>query len=204
MGRLGNHKNVVTFIGAVTTGTQMMIVTKYYSRGSLEDYVYNRKEGLTEELKEKIAIDISIGLHHLHLENVVHRDIACRNILLEEDWTAVVSDFGYSRFFEGEGGQTKSDVGPIPWMAPESINERTYSRATDAWMYGALLSEMYTGERPFFGKTMIETIEAIKRGRHPRIPTTAPAKMQEVMKGVFQQEAKNRKTMEEIGETIER
>ena len=202
MGKLGNHSNVITFIGAVTEGEQMMLVTKYYSKGSLEDYILKDKGFLSDEILLSIIKDCASGLNHLHLENIVHKDIATRNVLLESDYTGVISDFGYSRFFEGEGGETRSEIGPIPWMSPESVTKRIYSIHSDSWMFGAMLCEIYTKQIPYGGRSMIDIIPIIQGGGHPEIPYQAPSHIQSIMKGVFKQEPTERLSMSEIYEML--
>ncbi|ETO06561.1 TKL family protein kinase, partial [Reticulomyxa filosa] len=102
------------------------------------------------------------GILHLHKANIVHRDIAARNILLEyvavnenkgSRVRAVVSDFGLSRIAEqGADRQhyTESKVGPIKWMSPESItNGNVYNTKTDAYSFGITMWEVFAGSEPY-------------------------------------------------------
>ena len=78
----------------------------------------------------------------------IHRDLACRNILLGEDQKLKICDFGMTRD-SGEGVYVKTNAGRLPlrWMAPESIRDRLFSHATDVWSFGVTLWEIAT-----FGK----------------------------------------------------
>merc|ERR1712146_108664 len=83
------------------------------------------------------------GMSHLHTEGIIHRDLATRNILLSEGLTPKISDFGLSRFgAPDDDNQTKSDVGPLKWMAPEAIKARVYGKKTDVWSYGVTVWEI--------------------------------------------------------------
>lgn len=85
---------------------------------------------------------------HLSAEGVVHRDLACRNLLLDKQFTVKITDFGLARVVamdeveSANEGQTRSYVGPIKWMSPENILDRTYSTKSDVWAYGICLIEM--------------------------------------------------------------
>ena len=86
-------------------------------------------EKISNDDKVGFCKGIASGMGHLHAENIIHRDLAARNILLDAGKkNPKVSDFGLSRRCFGEvENQTKSDVGPLKWMAPEAIKNRVVS-----------------------------------------------------------------------------
>eukprot|EP01114_Cavostelium_apophysatum_P024214 TRINITY_DN9417_c0_g1_i2.p1 TRINITY_DN9417_c0_g1~~TRINITY_DN9417_c0_g1_i2.p1 ORF type:complete len:532 (-),score=60.78 TRINITY_DN9417_c0_g1_i2:86-1681(-) len=116
MGSVAEHEHVVKFIGVTLPPDQFAIVTKFYSGGSL-DAMLTSPRSISESQKERWAREIALGMHHLHASSVVHRDLAARNILLKEDLTAVVSDFGLARAIssDAEYGKTANSFGPIKW-----------------------------------------------------------------------------------------
>lgn len=79
--------------------------------------------------------------------------MATRNILLSEGLTPKISDFGLSRFGAADdtNNQTKSDVGPLKWMAPEAIKQRLYGKKTDVWSYGVTVWEIVARDDPYRG-----------------------------------------------------
>lgn len=97
-------------------------------------------------------------MHHLSKEGICHRDLASRNVLLDENFKPKISDFGLSRFVHtGSSSTTKfvlfclrpltdlllrSEVGPLKWMAPESLRDRLYSEKSDVWMFGVVCFEI--------------------------------------------------------------
>jgi serine/threonine protein kinase len=84
-------------------------------------------------------LDTARGIQHLHEQNIVHRDIAARNMLLTHTGQIKVSDFGLSRNTLEDGFKTKSKTGPLRWMAIESLVSREYSPQSDIWSYGVLM-----------------------------------------------------------------
>lgn len=77
---------------------------------------------------------------------MVHRDLACRNILIDENKNLKISDFGMSRVVTGDDIYVKTTKGRLPWkwMAVESIMNREFTHASDVWAYGVTLWEIAT------------------------------------------------------------
>ena len=122
MSQVAEHDNVCTMLG-VTDAPNVMLIVEFCAGGSLY-----------ERLQSDAHIDgawmhywlrgIAEGMRHLHASNVVHRDLAARNVLLDAQHRPKIADFGMSRVVSPSGGVTKTDTGPLKWMAPESIRER--------------------------------------------------------------------------------
>jgi serine/threonine protein kinase len=78
-----------------------LIVTRYAERGSLFKVLHNETlEDLPLDIKIKLTMDIAEGLQYLHTHHIVHRDMKSLNILVTEDWTALISDFGDARVMD--------------------------------------------------------------------------------------------------------
>jgi serine/threonine protein kinase len=95
-------------------------------------------EGHSPNITDNIFVKgIAAGMLHLHNHNIIHRDLAARNILLSGTGDPKISDFGMSRILQKEEeGKTKTNIGPIRWMAPESLANQTYSKKSDVWSFG--------------------------------------------------------------------
>lgn len=78
--------------------------------------------------------------------DIVHRDLACRNVLVGEGKALKISDYGMSRMVEAGDTYVKTTRGKLPlkWMAIESITDREFTSASDVWAYGVTLWEIGT------------------------------------------------------------
>jgi hypothetical protein len=118
-----------------------------------------------------IVLDVLRGLAHLHAHQLVHRDIACRNLLVDKGNHVCITDFGMSRVMHEkndssvyyEAVQDENRV-PIRWMAPESLEDGKYSEHSDMWSFGITLWEIATGGLPFRGEPSRKIYAMIIKG----------------------------------------
>jgi len=118
-----------------------------------------------------LALGIAQGMYHLHENKIIHRDLAARNILLHHG-ESKISDFGMSRSLNQQNeGKTKSMIGPIRWMAPESLGEQLYSSKSDIWTYGIVLYEIVARKEPHEKEVQLLIGAKIRdEGLTPEIP----------------------------------
>ncbi|CAL1548580.1 unnamed protein product, partial [Lymnaea stagnalis] len=195
-----SHRNVIKFYGAVIQDPNYCLVTEYASNGSLYSYMHNPDNALDFRQIVKWAIEIARGMNYLHWEapvKVIHRDLKSKNIVISEDWTCKLCDFGASRFI---GSTTKMSLaGTFPWMAPEVIQSFPVSEACDTWSYGVVLWELLTKEVPFNG---IEGFQVawlvVEKGERLMIPSSCPPSFKKMMEQCWQLEPKLRPTFIQI------
>ena len=92
-------------------------------------------------LVAKLARQVAAGLAHLHGNGIVHRDVACRNVLVDRHMDAMLGDFGFARVLSdaSDVGVTQAKVGPVRWMAPECFKAASeYSTASDVFAFGVV------------------------------------------------------------------
>ncbi len=103
--------------------------------------------------------------HQEYLSNIgiVHRDLACRNILVDEGKVLKITDFGMSRETEEVYIQQSKGRVPFKWMAIESILTREFTSASDVWSYGIVLWEIATiGNSYWCNRSSTELDDSIK------------------------------------------
>jgi len=152
------HNNVVGFIGIC--GKPLAIVTEYLSGGSLKNYL-NSSKPLNKEMQLQIIRNIAAGMLHLGKERIVHKDLAARNVLLSENFTAKVADFGLSRLSTSDSSEvnslfSSSSIGPLKWMSPESLKEKKFSSQSDVYSFGVTCIEILTRKDPYPHLSMTE------------------------------------------------
>ncbi|XP_029989818.1 receptor tyrosine-protein kinase erbB-3a isoform X2 [Sphaeramia orbicularis] len=150
MGSL-DHMNVVRILG-ICTGVNLQLVTQLSTQGSLLEHVRNHKNKLNPQRLLNWCVQIAKGMYYLEENRMVHRNLAARNVLLRNNYTAQISDYGIAdllypddkKYFYNE---VKT---PIKWMALESILFRRYTHQSDVWSYGVTIWEMMSyGAEPY-------------------------------------------------------
>src|SRR3989338_3998922 len=178
MTRLGNHPAILPFIGACTTQRSvLLIITKLCDLGSLYSYLIEKKKALIVDQLFSILLQSSSAVAYLHAENVVHRDIAARNFLLCSPFQLYLADFGMSRFLSADNStqKTKNHLGPVRWMAPESIFSAEYSKSSDVYMYGMFLYEVFHRTVPFSElENVLDVADIIQDGKRPILAADCP------------------------------
>jgi predicted Ser/Thr protein kinase len=146
-----NHPNVIKFVGACLESGTFYVVTAFCAGGSVYDAFVVRREAFSHADTLRILRDSACGIMHLHKENVIHRDIAARNFLLDEQRNVYVTDFGMARVKTAAYQHTQSSMGPVKYMAPESIALKRYSEQSDAFSFGVYIWEVMHRCEPYAG-----------------------------------------------------
>lgn len=162
------HENIVRYLGTEKERDKLYIFLEFVTKGSLAS-LYQKHE-LFESQIRRYTRQILYGLHYLHYNQIVHRDIKCANILVAANGKVKVADFGLARQIS-QIDALKSCKGSAHWMAPEVIDPRkTYSFPADIWSLGCTVLEMATRRPPFGDMEMHRALWKIAHGEAPSIP----------------------------------
>lgn len=127
------------------------------------------------------AYQISQGMEYLSSLGVLHRDLACRNILVDEGKLLKISDFGLSRDTP-EYVSSLQDKMPLRWMAPETVAENICTDKSDVWAFGVCLWEMYTlGDLPYRDIPLHGLLSHVISGYRLPKPDLAPDEVYQLM-----------------------
>lgn len=145
-------------------------VSRYCENGSLHS-ICKAYGKFPENLVGVYMTQVLHGLHYLHDQGVIHRDIKGANILTTKDGTVKLADFGVSTSTLA-GGQDKEAqvVGTPYWMAPEIIQLSGASSASDIWSVGCTVIELLQGKPPYHNLAAMPALFAIVNDDHPPLP----------------------------------
>ncbi len=129
------HVNCVLFMGACTTPPELCIVTEFIGRGSLHEVMKSNRPDFDWKRKMKIATHAAIGMLYLHSRSppIVHRDLKSDNLLVTDDFSCKVCDFGLARVkaHVTHVETTHANAGTPAWMAPELLRGEEFDERVD-------------------------------------------------------------------------
>ncbi|XP_011623105.1 probable serine/threonine-protein kinase PBL3 isoform X1 [Amborella trichopoda] len=146
-----HHKNLIRLIGYCSEGHKMLLVYEFMSNGSLHDHLFKIQLGtLPWNIRLKIALGAARGLNYMHepTKNIVFRDFKSANILLDGNFNAKLSDFGWAR--DGPASDrthvSTRAIGTLGYAAPEYHLNGHLSHRCDVYSFGVMLLELLTGQ----------------------------------------------------------
>jgi formylglycine-generating enzyme required for sulfatase activity/tRNA A-37 threonylcarbamoyl transferase component Bud32 len=201
------HPNIVEFVDAFEHDEQYVIVMEYLSGGSLFDLLL---EGpLPIERVRQIALDLCDALIRAHRLNIVHRDIKPENVMMNQNGTPKLADFGLARLsHDTRMTRSGTQFGTPHYMAPEAWEGKTLDAQADIWSLGILMFEMLTGQVPFHGDTPLAVMNKVFTSQPSRIKklrSNLPPSLAKIIRRMLARDKKQRyQTMREVAVDLER
>ena len=158
-----------------------------------------------------IATQIAEALEAAHEQGVIHRDLKPANIKVKADGTVKVLDFGLAKAFQPDASDPNMSqsptisltqaatqmgmvIGTAAYMAPEQAKGKVVDKRADVWAFGAVLFEMFSGNKPFIGDDVSETLAAVLRADVDlaALPDDTPVTLSRVISACLRRDPKQR------------
>ncbi len=167
-----SHKNIRRIFAVGQWDDSLYMVTEYIDGRTIKDII-NENGPLDPRKALDYALQITAGIEHAHRKNIIHRDIKPQNIIVANDGTVKIVDFGIARMLSHTtrtmGG--KDVVGSVHYISPEQARGTEVDLRTDIYSFGILMYEMFTGKVPFTGDEAV-TIAMKHINEQPVAPKT--------------------------------
>jgi len=186
-----DHENVVRLKGLSFWHQQqnepprLLIILEFCNYGSLDKLL--EKNMVEDRGKVRALLDSARGIEYLHKRDVIHRDIASRNCLVvktDKKFTVKIADFGLSRLAPDHYELATKRRLPVFSTAPDTLEAREWTSASDVWSYGILMHEVYNrGVNPYethflgLGTKLKEVMDQLKAGFRLPLPKGMPKEL---------------------------
>lgn len=214
-----NHPNIVKLLGVCAVGKPMCLLFEYMSRGDLNGFLrscspyvpqnisyQSNREQLSHQHLLNFAHQIAAGMLYLSVQKFIHRDLATRNCLIDDNMRVKIADFGLSHkiymqdYYKGD----ERDAIPIRWLPLESILYNKYTLESDVWSFGIVLWELFSfALQPYYGMTHEEVVKYIKEGNTLNCPENTPLVIYNLMRRCWNRKPCDRPNFETIFQAIE-
>ncbi|CAN6938706.1 unnamed protein product [Brassica oleracea] len=219
-----HHPNLVKLLGYCWEENQFLLVYEFLPKGSLENHLFSKGDGLTWDTRFKIAIEAAQGLTFLHNseKSVIYRDFKASNILLDSNFNAKLSDFGLAKHgpINGYSHVTTRVMGTQGYAAPEYVATGHLYVLSDVYGFGVVLLELLTGLRALdpnrpsaqqnlveWAKPVLSQKKKIQKLMDPRLehkyPLLAVTKTAALILRCLEADPKNRPPMDDVLRELE-
>jgi len=194
-----NHPNVVRIFGVVPE--RGWIIMELCAGGALSDLLLDAEEALDTPTLVRLAAEIATGVAYLHTDEVkiVHGDLKAANVLLTEERSVRICDFGMAEAKDRSKSMTNAGMGSstsacitVAWTAPELLQNEDKSFGSDVFALGVTLWETFERGKPFGRMPDAAAINQILNGARPPLTAKTPACAAKVISACWAQEPKKR------------
>ncbi|XP_052081048.1 hepatocyte growth factor receptor-like isoform X4 [Mytilus californianus] len=201
-----NHPNVMSLIGiSIAPGEFPLVIIPFMSNGDLLSYIRSADNKPTIKDLVKFGLDVARGMEYLGSIKYVHRDLAARNCMMDENLKVKVADFGLARdiYTKNYYSSDNKKMLPVKWMAPESLENGTYSTKSDVWSFGVVMWELMTrGSAPYCDVNNWDMHKYLHSGRRLKRTEFCPTTLYDIMMACWKFDPYDRPTFREVNKRV--
>ena len=156
-------------------------------------------------MRQKILIGISRGMMYLHKHHIMHRDLKHENIILDENFNPLITDFGLSKYSEtGQSANQTQYIGTSAYIAPEIINGNRYNSKADVYSFGIIMYEIITDSIPYplfqSGKMPLFQFnnKVVNEGYRPEFTVPVQESLKKLIEKCWSKDLNQRPTFEQL------
>lgn len=192
-----NYHSIVKMYECFQDVNFMYLVLEYCGNGDLHHFLKRRGKPLPEAEARDLFSQLVDAVTHLHNNNIVHRDISLNNMLLTDNMSLKLSDFGLAKRLTGPQDTHRTMCGTPNFMSPETLANAGRGFMGDCWSLGCVLYHLLTGELPFEDKGVSEILRRVKSGKF-HIPGNVSVDARSLIGLLLQTDPRNRVSAEDI------
>jgi serine/threonine protein kinase len=153
-----SHPHIIPIYAVRETEATLFFVMKYVE-GKTLDEIIKRTGPMPIPMIKDVLAKVGAALGYAHRRNVIHRDVKPGNIMIDEEGTPIVTDFGIAKVTQNKGlTMTGTTIGTPAYMSPEQCEAKPVTGASDQYSLGVVAWEMLTGKTPFSGDSAVTTM----------------------------------------------
>jgi len=198
-----SHPNIVLCMGACLEKNDLMIVTEYMPKGSVEEVVLKAKDPPSLTIRIKMLKDVASGMSWLHSLKppLLHLDLQTSNLLVDNNFSVKVSDFGLSKYkkmvFDAIDTKGSGASGHI-YTAPEILLRKSISEKCDIYSFSMVTWELYYTNYALKDFTFQDLNEVIYNGLRPSITKPCSLILEKLLNSCWDIQPNNRPTFDQI------
>ncbi|KAM4703232.1 tyrosine-protein kinase STYK1 [Rhinophrynus dorsalis] len=211
---LGKHSNMVELLGCCTDQKPFCMLLESVEPGSLLKFLWDCRrdvmsmDGIPFDLTERqvysIALQIHSALEFLHQHDLLHGDVAARNVIIRHNFSVKLTGLGGACDMRQRGSFPSRRPAPLKWMAPERLLHLPLSGKSDIWSFGILLYEMITlGAPPYPEIPPSSILQHLQRGNIMTRPSSCKPALYNIMRSCWCWKSIDRISLSELQRRLE-
>jgi len=200
------HPHILQLFGGNTTIAPYFALMEYMPNGSLHDLLYKNKTKLDSRTRKRLAIEMALGLGHLHSLQRVHAGLSSKNVYINQDFTAKIGKFGLpGELYAFSASRDHKGSGRYQWLAPEVLEGKKHTRESDIYALGTIFNELASSKPPFYrmGPSVL-ALKVVMGKERPQISERCSPEFKKIIEKCWAQDPKDRPTAKNILADLER